>query len=205
MSYYRDEARAYAASTQDVDMAALYARFVPLVPPGGRVLDAGCGSGRDARAFRALGFEVDAFDASPELAAIASAHAGMDVQVADFLSLTLAPGAYDAIWACASLLHVPEAEQADAWGRLWHGLKPGGVVYASYKLGDDTRPAERTDSLGRPFTDGTEARLHGWLKGLTGLARVDAWVTRDAAHREDVAWLNVLAYRCPNTVQAAGA
>ena len=41
------------------------------LPAGARILDAGCGSGRDAKAFAALGHRVTAFDASPELAALA--------------------------------------------------------------------------------------------------------------------------------------
>ena len=65
-SYYRQQAQAYAQATQGVDMAALYARFTPHLPTGGRVLDAGCGAGRDARAFAAMGYQVAAFDASPQ-------------------------------------------------------------------------------------------------------------------------------------------
>ena len=191
-NYYRQQAQAYAQATQGVDMAALYTRFTPHLPPGGRVLDAGCGSGRDARAFAAMGYQVAAFDASPELAAIASAHSGLAVQVADFLTLPTPDTPFDGIWACASLLHVPQAEQPQAWARLWQALRPGGVVYASYKLGDDALPAERMDELGRAFTDGTPERLARWVRGLADLARVDTWVTGDQGERAGVMWLNVL-------------
>jgi 2-polyprenyl-3-methyl-5-hydroxy-6-metoxy-1,4-benzoquinol methylase len=62
-SHYRTHAQAYFDATQGVDMAPLYARFTPLLPPGARVLDAGCGSGRDALAFQRMGFAVEAEDA----------------------------------------------------------------------------------------------------------------------------------------------
>jgi hypothetical protein len=69
------------------------------------------------------------------------------------------------------------------------------VVYASYQLGNDIRDAERTDALGRPFTDATEARLRQWLCGLNGVAQMDTWGSGDQAQRAGVAWFNVLARR----------
>jgi ubiquinone/menaquinone biosynthesis C-methylase UbiE len=42
-------------------MAPLYTRFLARIPAGGHILDAGCGSGRDALAFRKLGYAVTAF------------------------------------------------------------------------------------------------------------------------------------------------
>ncbi len=198
ISCYSTHATTYATSTRDVDMTPLYARFLPHVPAGGRILDAGCGSGRDALAFRQRGHVVDAFDASPELAALASAHAGIPVRVMDFLQLGDDAGAagfdglFDGIWACASLLHVAAADQPQAWARLWRALKPSGVVYASYKLGDDAQAAERVDALGRPFTDATEARVASWLRGLGDVARVDTWITGDQRPDQNQAWVNVL-------------
>jgi 2-polyprenyl-3-methyl-5-hydroxy-6-metoxy-1,4-benzoquinol methylase len=120
MAHYRTHAQAYFDATQGVDMAPLYARFMPLLPPGAHVLDAGCGSGRDALAFRRMGFAVEAFDASPELAALAQGHTGLPVQVMSFQQMADAMGnawhaRFDGILACASLLHVPETEQARVW------------------------------------------------------------------------------------------
>ncbi|HEX5794036.1 MAG TPA: methyltransferase domain-containing protein, partial [Rheinheimera sp.] len=72
IDYYNQHAAEYVQATVNVDMAELYAEFVPLVKTGGHILDAGCGSGRDAWHFKQLGFSVSAFDASAELATIAS-------------------------------------------------------------------------------------------------------------------------------------
>ncbi len=200
-AYYIQNATTYAASTRDVDMSPLYARFLPHVPAGGRILDAGCGSGRDALAFRQRGHVVEAFDASPELAALASAHAGIPVRVRGFLDMAedgSGRNGFDAIWACASLLHVAAADQPRAWAGLWRALKPGGVVYASYKLGNGPQANERVDALGRPFTDADEACVARWLHGLPGLGPTDTWITGDQRPGQQQAWLNVLVARRPH-------
>ncbi|WP_338040958.1 hypothetical protein [Marinomonas algicola] len=66
--YYNMYAEDFAENTLSVDMSALYQCFLPLIPLQGHILDAGCGSGRDAKYFQSLGYEVSAFDASSELA-----------------------------------------------------------------------------------------------------------------------------------------
>ena len=196
--YYRHHAQAYADATRSVDMPPLYARFTPHLPPQGHVLDVGCGSGRDARAFAHLGYRVTAFDASPELAQLAAQHTGLPVVVADVLalegpsSLGLPPDTlFDGIWACASLLHVAEALQPQAWARLWPLLRPGGVAYASYKLGT----GERVDDQGRPFTDATAGRVAAWLADLPGVAAIDTWMSTDLRAGEGQAWLNTVVKR----------
>lgn len=198
-AYYRHHAQAYATATRSVDMTPLYARFLPLLPAGGRVLDVGCGSGRDALAFAQRGYRVTAFDASPELAQLAAQHTGLPVATVDVLQLQgptslglPADARFDGLWACASLLHLPEVDQPRAWQTLWALLAPGGVAYASYKLGDDAQPSERVDTLGRPFTDATEARVARWLSDLPDVAQISTWVTTDQRPGEGQAWLNML-------------
>lgn len=198
MDYYRRHAQAYANATRDVDMLPLYTRFLEMLPERGWVLDAGCGSGRDTLTFQRAGHPVAAFDASPELAQLASEHTGLPVPVVNFLSLSetsslgVPPGIrFAGIWACASLLHVAEADQAQAWARLWAWLAPGGVVYASYKLGE----GERLDVLGRPFTDATEQRLRAWLTPLPGVTQVHTWLSADQRQGESQSWLNALVQR----------
>lgn len=105
VSYYNNNAPTFFNDTVSVDMYLLHDRFLALVPKGGFVLDAGCGSGRDARAFKQRGYRVAAFDASPELAALASEYIGHYVAVRTFADVDEV-GLYDGIWACASLLHL---------------------------------------------------------------------------------------------------
>lgn len=192
LPYYRLNAQAYANATREVNMSALHARFLLYVPEGSLILDAGCGSGRDTFAFLQKGYRVEAFDACPELAQLASQHTGISVDTRSFVELK-ASNRYDAIWACASLLHVPELEQTLAWAKLWSALKPGGLVYASYKLG----LSSRFDEQGRPFTDANERRLAKWTAPLPDAEKVEAWLTCDQRAELSQHWLNVLVHRKP--------
>ncbi|MBV5273652.1 MAG: class I SAM-dependent methyltransferase [Lamprocystis purpurea] len=186
-AYYRANADTFFADTLAVDMAPLYARFLPHLPVGGRILDAGCGSGRDALAFRERGYAVTAFDASAELAALAAAHLGQPVQVLRFQDLERTQ-AFDGIWACASLLHVPGAELPEVLRRLAMALRPGGVLYASFKYGSGER-----EHHGRRFTDLDEAGLATLLTQVQGLTELETWTTGDRRPgRESERWLNAL-------------
>src|SRR5262245_44821759 len=104
--YYDAHAAEYARDTLGVQVAPLYEPFLTLVPPGGHVLDVGCGSGRDALAFLGRGFRVTAIDASGEMARLASVQTGQAVAVLRVQELSYEEE-FDGIWACASLLHVP--------------------------------------------------------------------------------------------------
>jgi SAM-dependent methyltransferase len=188
--HYDENARAFFDSTRDVDMTPLYERFLPWVPAGGAILDAGCGSGRDTLAFRERGYRVTAFDASPELARLAERHTGQAVHVLRFEELEWQE-AFNGIWACASLLHVPEDQLPEALHRLTRALKPCGVVYASFKYGQ----GERLQG-GRSFTDLDEERLARILAGNPDLAILGTWTTGDKRPgREEEVWLNTLLQR----------
>lgn len=127
-AFYDQRAASYAAASHDMDLRPLYARFLPHVRPGGLILDAGCGSGRDALAFRQAGFRVEAFDASPQMARQAALLLGQEVPVLCFEDVAWQER-FDGIWACASLLHVAPADLPDVLRRLQRALRPGGVMF----------------------------------------------------------------------------
>lgn len=187
--YYDRNASRFVEGTLHVDMSALHARFLAHVPAGALILDAGCGSGRDSKAFLEAGFRVRAFDASAELARLAQTHIGQPVEVRRFEHVT-ERSHYDGIWACASLLHVAEAELPATLARLWASLKPGGVFYLSFKHGE----GERSDGE-RHFTDATEQRLAEWIAGLPELGSVECWITEDQRPERNEQWLNGLLRR----------
>ncbi len=167
-------------------MEALYQLFLPQVAEGGHILDAGCGSGRDALFFRQQGYRVSAFDGSSAIASLASQKTGFSVQHRSF-SEVHESNAYDGIWACASLLHLSCSEVPNAIERLWNSLKSDGVFYMSFKVGE----GEREDN-GRHFTDANESIAEQWLEDLQELESCRMWRSDDQRPDRDEQWLNIL-------------
>jgi SAM-dependent methyltransferase len=188
--YYQQHAESFFGSTVEVDMAPLFARFLPLLPKPAHILDAGCGSGRDALAFASLGHKVVAFDASPALVSLAEQHFGLPVQCLRFQDVAW-KAQFHGIWACASLLHVPLAELPDVMRRLCDALKPSGILYASFKYGSGEREHD-----GRRFTDLNEPGLAALLEQVPDLQEIETWITSDLRPgRESEQWLNTLLRR----------
>lgn len=191
VDYYDSNAKTFFDATVAVDMTPLHERFLSLLPPNGRVLDAGCGSGRDAKEFAERGFRVDAFDASPELAKLASDYTGLSVEVMSFLEFDR-HNFYDGIWACASVLHVAEGLVETALKRLWRGLKPTGVLYLSFKDGVGER-----EQGGRVFTDATSAQLTSWMQNMDSLVSTDIWQSTDQRPDRQETWVNGIFRKAP--------
>jgi SAM-dependent methyltransferase len=184
--YYQDNADSFYSATVDIDMSATYQKFLPLIPPGGALLDAGCGSGRDSLHFKTQGYDTTAMDASPALCTLARELLEQDVHCIGFEDITW-QNHFDGVWACASLLHVAKDELPSVMKRLAKSLKLGGVMYASFKYGD----SERVKG-GRAFTDMTEESFAELLKSVPELSLKERWVTADRRVDADQNWLNVI-------------
>lgn len=191
LDYYENNAEAFIDTTFDVSMGEVYQEFLPAIPEAGHILDAGCGSGRDALYFSKLGFQVSAFDGSAAIAALASQKTGLGVEHRLF-SQIVENQSYDGIWACASLLHLSMAEIPDALLRLWRALKYGGTLYLSFKVG----VGERHDGR-RHFTDADESVAEQWIDGLSGLDSCRMWRTQDQRPDRKDQWLNILLSKEP--------
>lgn len=191
VAYYDTHAELFFSDTQGVDMAALQQRFLARLPVGAHLLDAGCGSGRDSKAFQEQGYRVTAFDASSRLVELARRHTDLPIghrRFADVNEIAV----YDGIWACASLLHLAESELSPSLQRLWQALKPGGVFYLSFKYGAGER-----QHGGRHFTDADESRLAAWLTGIPDIVSNETWITGDQRPDRSERWLNALLFRAP--------
>jgi SAM-dependent methyltransferase len=187
VGFYDENAEDFFRRSVDADMAKGHADFAALVTPGGRILDAGCGSGRDTLALAKQGFRVTPIEASPKLAALASAHTGLAVEVMTFDQIAWRE-AFDGVWACASLLHVPRADLASAVGRLRDVLVPGGIFWMSFKYGTEERQAGD-----RHFTDLDEEGAQALIDGVGGLTLLSMDVTGDArADRASERWLSLV-------------
>ena len=134
LQFYRSNARAYADWAKAPSTRLI--GFLGLLPPGGSILELGCGAGNHAAEMLARGFDLRATDGSPEMAAIASSRLNHPVGVMRFDELEECE-AFDGVWASACLLHVPKPELAGILTRIHRALKADGVFYASFKSGED--------------------------------------------------------------------
>ena len=107
LNYYNSHAEAFAGTTINIDFTEIQDKFLGYLPANAKILDFGCGSGRDAAYFHKKGFAVDAVDGSAELCRRASAYSGITVRQMLFSDLA-AEEEYDGIWACSSILHLPQ-------------------------------------------------------------------------------------------------
>jgi SAM-dependent methyltransferase len=132
LQFYRSNAQAYAV--REIAKHTRLNRFLALLPPGGSILELGCGAGADSAEMLARGFNVCPTDGSPEMASEASRRLGRPVETLLFHDLDKVE-AYDGVWANACLLHVPRSELAQVLARIWRALRPAGYFYASFKAG----------------------------------------------------------------------
>ncbi len=187
LSYYSQNAEKFIEGTVNVDMGEFYDEFLPLLPEGATILDAGCGSGRDTKYFLEHGYNVVAFDNSPEIVKIASDYTDHDIQLLSFSDINFLDQ-FDGVWACASLLHVSSDKLPDALLRLSRSLKRNGILYTSFKFG--TEEVVRGE---RFFRDYTESSFDNLLKGQADFKLIKYWKTSDLRPgRQDEQRLNIL-------------
>ena len=191
IGWYDANAEEFVARSFDSAMQGLQARFLAHVLAGGAVLDAGCGSGRDALAFHKAGYAVTAFDGSARLAEMAARVTGLPVRHLTFAEMDWG-GAFDGVWACATLLHLPPADLPSALASIRRALKPGGAFFCSFKEGGGE--AARFAG-GRFFTDMTPARLKALLT-QAHFEPLDLWDSDDVRPgREGERWVSAVSRR----------
>lgn len=158
IAFYQREAPHYTASGSQGHSRHLDA-FLDRLEPGARVLELGCGGGRDAARMAERGFSVDPTDATPAMVKKAQERWNLPARVMRFNELN-SREKYDAVWAHASLLHCPREELCGVLERIYAALRPGGWHFANFKAGDGEHGGEGRDDLGRyyNFPD------HAWLE-----------------------------------------
>ena len=145
LRFYAKEAPVYTASGPGGTSKHLSA-FLDRLDAGARILELGCGGGRDSEAMIARGFDVEPTDGVLEIAAQAEQRISRPVRIMRFDELD-AEESYDAVWAHASLLHVPRPHLGSVLSQIYRALKPGGIHFANYKGGG----TEGRDSFFRYF------------------------------------------------------
>jgi SAM-dependent methyltransferase len=175
LQFYRRNAEAYAGWAKAP--STRLRGFLALLPPGGSILELGCGAGNHSAEMLAAGFKVHATDGSPEMAEIASRRLGHPVETMLFHELA-AREAYDGVWASACLLHVPRDDLGGILSRIRTALKAEGVFYASFKIGE----GDGRDKLGRYYNypsqewlQSTYAAAGAWRSMSSGTSEIQSF------------------------------
>lgn len=188
IEFYSTHAKDYCESTVHLDLHGVYQRFLGELAPGAHILDAGCGSGRDTKAFSDRDYCVTPIDASPEITRLARTFTRQPCRVLRFQDMEFLEE-FDGIWACGSLLHVPKDEMPDVMPRFIEALKPAGILYLSLKEGEGEHIADD----GRFFSNYSTSSFRELLATFPVLREIALWKTeeiRSTSHRQP--WLNFL-------------
>ena len=182
--YYSDNAEEYFRETVNSFVTQAAEKFLSHIPPKGRILDCGCGSGRDTKYFLDNGYDTDAIDINPELCILASHYTGHPVLCMDYNALDKRE-AYDGIWAQASLLHERRENLPELFSILARALTKNGVLYCSFREGEkDGREGERW------YTNMTEEGIKSILP--TSLSPLNVWYSNDVRPGFSLRWINIL-------------
>lgn len=154
LAAYAEHARRYQRQFTAAAPGAALKRFAAALPPSSHVLDLGCGPGTSAAYLASLGHTVEAWDASPEMVALAVQQPGVRAECRDFSDLAKLPP-LDAVWASFSLLHAPRSDFVLHLKNIAKAVRSGGLIHLGMKLGT----GERRDRLGRLYTFYSEDEL----------------------------------------------
>jgi len=187
IDYYNTNAEEFYNNTVGIGLNDFYVKFLKHIPEAGKILDLGCGSGRDSLYFLEKDYDVTSLDASEEMVKLSSELTKrktlyLRIEDIDFQNQ------FDGIWACASLLHIDKTLTESVYYILCNALMDGGVLYASYKYGKGTSILED-----RYYNNYDEKSFTEMIDNVENFDLITHWITSDLRpDREDEKWLNVL-------------
>lgn len=186
LAHYDESADSFRAGTWGHDVSQNLDALLCHIEgtPPFRILDLGCGPGRDLVALRERGHTAVGLDGAARFVAMAREASGCEVWQQDFLALALPPAHFDGVFANASLFHVPAHELPRVLGELREALVPRGVLFSSNPRGNN----EEGWSRGRY---GVYHDLAAWRRFLTGagFSELEHYYRPAGLPREQQPWL----------------
>jgi SAM-dependent methyltransferase len=182
--YYQEHHTVYHQKTFHIDPSSFLGPLSKHLKPGDRVLDVGCGSGRDLLWLKTRGFRVVGFERSKGLAALARKYVDCDIIEGDFERYDFSKCYFDAILLCGSLVHIPYGRLGAVFGSIVCGLRAGGKVLASLKEGSGSF----IDTYGRTFYfwqdkdlrdifSALDFKLLEFHRGVSKVNETDTWLS----------------------------
>jgi serine/threonine protein kinase/SAM-dependent methyltransferase len=190
--YYETAAAAYARCRQGLGLSEEIARFRARLPSGARVLDLGCGPGRDLRDLEARGCRTVGLDVAPAMLREAHAAGARELVLGDLRQLPFAAGCADGIWASASVIFLEKWELPGFLGECRRILRERGILFVSVKRGEQT--LRRTDAFGSRAEQryGREELERALEAG--GFRVLECWETPAGVRHPDP-WVSAIAER----------
>lgn len=187
VDFYNNNSEDFFKGTVEADMSETYREFEGFIDKSFKILDLGCGSGRDSKYFLENGYEVLSVDFSSEMVKKATELTGQNALYLDMTKMEF-KDEFGAIWACASILHIPKLEIPSVLSRCYRALKKDGILYMSFKYGEG-----EISRGGRNFSNFTEDSFSKVLDDLNLFQLIKFWKTSDVRpDRPNEFWLNVI-------------
>ena len=158
--------------------------FLSYLNKESKILDLGCGTGRDSKYFKELGYNVESIDGSLEMCKLASNLLKQEVRQINFLDIDYCD-VFDGVFACASLLHLSNEDLLIVLKKISNALKENGILYTCFKYGDSTRVDE-----GRFYNDMNEEKFINILNNVEDLKILKTWVTEQ--YKTDTKFINYI-------------
>lgn len=177
---YESSAIDYAEKVESLHPYREADRFLSMIPLSGKIIDIGCGSGRDAKVFSEKGYTVTGIDFSSKMIEIAKEKAPqVDFHVMDMRSLNF-DSIFDGAWANASLLHISKNDFSRVLGKIFTSLKSDGLFFIKLKKGssEGLELDARYNNLKKFYSYHDEHELKGLLLAA-GFTILDLFVTEN--------------------------
>ncbi len=196
LDYYNQNALKVAERYESADVIQLHDFLLSSLKPGGRLLELGCGSGRDAAFMISQGFKVLATDGSASVVEQAKIHhpelSGHVVHLKLPGGLSSKLGTYDGIYAVAVLMHLSVQEIESTISAVNSLLATKGRFVFSVPARRDEVMTNEFDFKGRRFTT---LSPEGWKNICLkyNLQIVRTMISEDGLGRDGIVWMNCLA------------